>query len=336
MIAMLAIMTLVACGRNNDNDTSTEIPSATDNDTSQEQNDSPESEQPQITDDRFASAEDFHFEYDAQIQGVIIIRYIGNDAEVYIPDVIDGNPVKVIGNSAFMGISEIKEVHIPIGVTHIGNNAFGSSALESVTLPDGLLEIESGAFSGTQLTSLEIPDSVTTLGNQAFALTPLTSIVIGNGVTDIDGQFGEAYVFVITGGIHETLTDIVIGDGVETIGSGTFSGYSVLTNVTLGKNVTTIETHAFDRTESLKQIVLPENLKEIEGGAFSQSGLTSILIPGSVISIGVHAFGFCNLVDVAFESNDLNIDSYAFKDNPTLSEESKKRILEINPDSVFG
>ena len=42
-----------------------------------------------------------------------IVRYIGSDSDVWIPDTIDGLPVTLIGGNAFMNCNSIVNVHMP-------------------------------------------------------------------------------------------------------------------------------------------------------------------------------------------------------------------------------
>jgi len=101
---------------------------------------------------------------------VTITGYIGSDTTVEIPATIEGDPVKIIGDSAFESCTSLTSVTIPDSVTAIGEGAFYScTSLTSVIIPDSVTIIGHFAFDNcTSLTSVTIPDSVTNIGNWAF------------------------------------------------------------------------------------------------------------------------------------------------------------------------
>ncbi len=88
----------------------------------------------------------------------------------------------------------VRNLVIPDGVTHIGNNSFADcSSLTSVTIPDSVTSIGVCAFYGCDgLTDVTIPDSVTSIGGCAFEkCSALTDVILGNGISSI-----ESWVFV--------------------------------------------------------------------------------------------------------------------------------------------
>lgn len=89
------------------------------------------------------AAEDFEYNYDAAIKGVIITQYTGKDKAIRIPTELDGDPVVqfVLNNNV------ITHVEIPDGFTSIGYRAFSKCPnLKSVTIPDSVTEICEEAF----------------------------------------------------------------------------------------------------------------------------------------------------------------------------------------------
>ena len=190
------------------------------------------------------------------------------------------NSVNIIGNSAFSGCSSLTSVAIPNSVTHIENYAFrGCSSLTSVTIPNSVTHIGSKAFCDcSSLTSVAIPNSVTSIGNSAFDYCNNLKEVY---ITDIaawckivfevypSNPLYYAHNLYVNGTL---VTDLVIPDGVASIGNGAFIHCSNLTSVTIPNSVTSIGHNAFS----------------------SCSSLTSVIIPNSVTSIGNNAFGYCN------------------------------------------
>ena len=87
------------------------------------------------------------FEYVIENGGVTVTSYIGNATHVTVPSTIDGKPVRVIGDRAFMDHTELVSVTVPVGVTDIGWFAFsGCVSLERVTIPESVRAVSYGAF----------------------------------------------------------------------------------------------------------------------------------------------------------------------------------------------
>ena len=149
-----------------------------------------------------------------------------------------------IGQAAFQYTS-LESIDIPKGVTSIGQNAFNNAtslALVNFDEDSQLTSIGSGAFQKSQLTSIDIPDSVTSIGQNAFRGNQLTSVEIPDGVTIIGNC-----AFCIQGYLDEngqwvpTLTDVTLGDSLESIGRQAFHGNKIknlviMDSVSLGKS----------------------------------------------------------------------------------------------------
>ena len=112
-------------------------------------------------------------------------RYSGN---VYkAKEIVLSNTLEVIGENAFEGVSNLKEIVIPVNVKVIKKEAFMSSGLEKVTFLDGVSEIGEGAFKYTKLTEIRIPKSVKTLRKEAFyRCESLRDLYISEETTEIE------------------------------------------------------------------------------------------------------------------------------------------------------
>lgn len=100
----------------------------------------------------------------------------------------------------------------------------------------------------------------------------------------------------------ETITSIVIEQGITYIGEWAFFNCRYLTSVTIADSVTSIGSSAFQNcgiftgieTIGIESIVLPDSVTMIGNSAFSGcTNLSSITIPASITSIGSGAFNGC-------------------------------------------
>ena len=98
--------------------------------------------------------------------------------------------------------------------------------------------------------------------------------------------------FIIEKGVLKKYTgeesNVIIPEGVKSIGESAFSDCSSLTSVTIPKSVTSIGDYAFIRCENIKSINVPDGVKSIGDGAFNWcKKLKNINIPDSVTSVGI-------------------------------------------------
>jgi len=232
-----------------------------------------------------------------------IVTGIGTcaDEDILIPPVYNSFPVTIIGYRAFFGRTSLTSITIPDSVTKIGSSAFsGCSGLTNITIQDGVTEISDFAFQNcTGLTSVTIGSGVTSVGRGAFSgCTGLTSVHITDIAAWLGISFSEesnplyyAHNLYLNG---DKVTDLMIPDGVTSIGSLAFSGCTSLTNITIPDSVTSVGSGAFSGCTGLTSITIPDSVTVIRSSAFSGcTGLTSITIPDSVTVIGNNAFSGC-------------------------------------------
>ena len=236
--------------------------------------------------------------------------------------------ITTIGEKAFFNCPALKSLSLPSPLKLIGGEAFSYANIASLVIPESVDSIGEHAFENCKkLTSIRIEDSdkplrmkegyyrpfhycdapkTVYLGRnliQSEEGTPfevdVTSVVFGDKVTTINPRMFWG---------NSKLTSVTIGKGVKTIGKNAFcdcgndESVSTLT-VTLGQNITRIGEDAFHNCEKLKAITLPSSVKIIEGYAFQSTGLTSIIIPASIDSLGDRAFGYCgNLTNIRIEN----------------------------------
>lgn len=121
---------------------------------------------------------------------------------------------------------------------------------------------------------------------------------------------------------RESVSAIVVGEGITEVGKRAFYWCTKCTSVTLPDSLIAIREYGFNNLRSLQSITLPENLKTIESCAFSEcAGLQEIVIPDSVTTVGSSAFSNCYALKSAVLGNGMKTipDSMFFGDR-SLSE----------------
>ncbi len=257
---------------------------------------------------------------------VCIGKYLGNDAQVTIPDTLGGKTVTQIYKNAFSKNEAIESVTMPNTIDTIGAGAFQNCAnLQTVTLSTGLETMGSGVFKETGITSIVIPNGVTNLeSDMFFGCTSLASVTLSQTLNSLGGSsfMGCTQLLAIT-----------IPDNVSEIQYGTFSGCTKLADVTLGSGIISIDGDAFLNCPALETIVIPEGVKYINFGAFKNcTGLTQITLPDSLLSMGEQSFAGCtSLGYVSFPKNLVGIGPYSFKGCTSLD-----KVVVWNSSMTFG
>lgn len=243
--------------------------------------------------------------------------------------------------------ASLKSITISNSVTVIPNYAFAyCTNVSEINCGNGYTEIGSAAFYRSGFNSVTIPDTVTKIGNYAyFGCGNLASVVIGKGVTYV-GEFAFASISSITSIVFEQ------GDNDLTIGAYAFFAYiyssSGVTNATsnlsklvLSNNIVSIEYNAFTyvgvsgAVESVNasfsnfEVVFDvqnSRLKTIGDAVFAGAGVSKVVLPASIESIGTLAFYGCQpLTGVTIgsancEATNLTfIDGGAFAGNSNLT-----------------
>lgn len=180
----------------------------------------------------------------------------------------------------------------------------------SCTLPT--LERPGYIFKGWTLdNSVETPviftDAVWQITDDTVAFT-----AVWEADSQMTGFTFTTKAVVVGGGTQNSCTitgytgsggDVVIPNGVTTIGNGIFQFKTSITSVVIPDSVTTIGDNAFDQCESLKTVRFGTNsqLTTIGVSAFSYCPMIeSISISDSVTSIGKNAFFYCNSLSTVY------------------------------------
>ncbi len=133
----------------------------------------------------------------------------------------------------------------------------------------------------------------------------ITRVVVGQGITSLgDWTFSDC----------DSLTSVIIPDSVTKIGAHAFFGCDKLNSVTIPNSVTSIGDSAFENCSSLSSVTIPNSITEIPYGAFAEcENLINVTIPDSVASIGSDAFFDCsNLISITIPDSVTSIGEEAF------------------------
>lgn len=205
--------------------------------------------------------------------------------------------VEIIGNSAFEGLTKLKEVTLPKGLKVIGDFAFGSCfSLESVTIPEGVTDIGNSAFTNCHgIKKWNIPASVERIGRAAFFPEKITEITV-----DPENQN-----FYVEGNC------LISSDGVLIMGYG---------DVSIPDGVKIIGKEAFAYNNKISKIILPESVESIEFLAFYNCSVTEIVIPEGVTRLSDSFCSFCDeLKSVTIPKSVTEIEQWAIDECPELS-----------------
>ncbi len=203
--------------------------------------------------------------------------------------------VSQIGTFAFRNCINLDSVEMPESMIQIGESAFKSCmGLVSIEIPRNVTQIGARAFENcSSLSDVVFPESITLIDNYAFHnCENLSKVVIPSPSTVVDSAFSECSSLISAGPIggaydyQFSWTDV--------IPKNAFRGCNSLTSIILPDGVRVIEDYMFSGCKSLISLKIPENVTDIGRAAFDGcSALTSISIPQSVVNIGEYVFSGC-------------------------------------------
>ena len=208
-----------------------------------------------------------------------IEKYLGDEAEVVIPDAFEEMAVTSIGEDAFYDCTTLTKVTIPEGVTTIKEAAFCECAnLTEVQLPESLRSIGNAAFSGCRILEyIAIPSGLESMGATVFNdCTSLRSISIPGGIGKIRG-----YSFFGCIGLET----VIIGNGIGEIGDHAFYACISLDSITIPGSVTAIGDYAFYGCKKLSADIIPATVSQLGDEVFKGMGYQSPVEPSGEVQV---------------------------------------------------
>ena len=293
---------------------------------------------------------DFIYRYTSQKE-IRIMKYMGSDKNVVVPETIDGNPVIKIELAAFCPdysydnapsynqynnpeCANIESITLPETIKEINKYAFYRCRnLKSINLPENLRHIGYGAFSlCSSLESLEMPNQLVAIGNQAFYGTKIKSLTISVGEKTfsaakdmLDGSVVEnisieATSITISSGAleNENLKNVEL-KATEKLTIQAFSIVSnALENLTVEGKIINIADNGI-QSDSLKELTLDATISIGESGIVSSS-LESLTLSGAVDTVVADAI-LCPSLKVVTINGDVTgcaTSAFGFRGDDTL------------------
>ena len=244
---------------------------------------------------------------------------------------------------------------------------YGMNNLKTITIPNSVTEIGKEAFSGcSELTKVTIPNSVTKIGEEAFYNTGIYNNESNwdNGVLYIDNCLISANSEIVNGAYAipnttttiapkaffdcNNITSITIPINIKSVGSMAFQDCDALTSViwnakncadigrgdyeyspfynspvesfVFGEEVEYIPGKLCDDLYNLKEIIIPNSVITIGMNAFSDSSIEKVTFGSGVTTIGTWSFAACNALTSIIIPDNVTIGDGAFRDCKSLEE----------------
>lgn len=239
-----------------------------------------------------------------------------NDSNGFLTTSV-GVQMFAIGNKAFAGVGNVKELTLPQDISHIGDEAFeGASLIEKISLSN-VEHIGNRAFKNCdKLSKVEIISGTKVIGAECFAKSAVTEVTLPNAVNTIGyGAFADCrrLVKLNLNGISQpckikdyafyncsALAEILMKDSkVVSMGKGVFavSGGAVPLSVEMPREMGEYEDdcigdYLFSGRSGLKSVVFPQQ--------FGSSPAISAVLPPAMFH------GCTNLEYVEFPADNIS------------------------------
>ncbi len=278
----------------------------------------------------------------------------------------------------FYGCSNLNEVTISDGVKQIPGAMFKDTDIDSIVLPESITAIGSEAFNSIKLKSIVVPENVTFIGAGAFAdCTELErvdflvkSCRLGTGEKYVfencpalsEFNFGSKIKYIPdnllrgSGALENVtipasvtdigsysfastkLTQIIIPEGVESIGDGCFENCACLEHITINGNIYLIGDGTFSGCGNLKEIYIADSVRNIGRSSFAGcSALETVYMSRNVVYIPESCFANCTALSTfTWEADSKLIGKLAFSGCTMLTDFDFLGIEKLYPNSFEG
>ena len=204
---------------------------------------------------------------------------------------------KTLPEGFLRGCTSLERIELPATLTTIKTDAFYyCSSLKEINLHEGITEIYTDAFRYCNLTSVTIPSTVTSISNSAFQNNPLTSVVWKPKTCSIGT---ETYApFYST---NSQITEFAFGDEVEVIPNYLCYKMSQLDNVVLPQGLLTIGNYAFANCSALKEVEIPASVTLVARNSFYYcTSLKSFAFPKGITTVATEVLEGCTALEEVF------------------------------------
>ena len=257
-----------------------------------------------------------------------------------------------VPRSCFFGDVKLKSINYSETITSLGSNCFqdcGLTTLDQSVLSENITEISSYAFSGCAFEGeITIPSQITAIGDNSFnSCENITKLIVSEGVETIGksafasctnlsevnlpstlseiGVGAFSYCKVNTFNLSETNNEFLIESGAlldkEKTTLLSYTNGSNETDYKIPEAVKTISDYALAGATNLTSIDL-SNVESIGDRAFSNSNITELIIPNTIIDKGLDSYALSemtSLKNAIFNTTNLKVlNGYTFNNDTVL------------------
>ena len=190
-----------------------------------------------------------------------------------------------IGENAFKGCTRLSDVTIPDNISSIGSYAFyGCTSLENAIIQYGVTTINNYAFQNcTSLTSIVVPESVAYIREGAFyECSSLLSITLPNSLVSIDYDAFNGCTSLNAVHISDIAAWCQLSFGADYnnplyYAHNLYLNDSLIRNLVIPQGVTSIGDRVFQNCLSITSVLIPDSVSSIGQRAFTNcAGITSM------------------------------------------------------------
>lgn len=230
-----------------------------------------------------------------------------------LTNIILNDGVKTIGSLAFNGTG-IGSVAFPPSIVNVGEDAFSACPnLTNVAVTSG--DFSAAVFNNcTNLESADIDEAALDSEDDSIESVKLSSETFkGCALSSISLRMKDIPEKTFEG--MTTLSNVVLEDGVQTIGVDAFASTGI-TSVSIPDSVTSINDGVFKENSNLVSVTFPETITSIGTSAFENCPMLQELVtgdndgntlPGSLITIKDNAFNGCSRLEHIDLLNNINL-----------------------------